>query len=80
MVAVSARLSGIISFSASTLIAIPGEDGGVYIKCVIVKLQIAKKPLIQGCKNIVIIGCAVLIEEALKVRFSYINFKDFFSL
>lgn len=55
MVAISARLIRVVTFGTSPLIAITGKDGRVYIKCVIVKLQVAKKPLIQGCKNIVII-------------------------
>ena len=66
MLAVSSRLLGVISFGTSALPAIPGKNGGIYIECVVVKLQVPKKPLVEWGENMVIDCSAVPVEEALK--------------
>ncbi len=66
MVAVSAWLFGVVSFGASSLVSIPGKNGGINIKCIVIKLQVTKKPLIQWRENVVINGRCMLIEKTLK--------------
>lgn len=66
MVAISARFLWIVAPGTSFLRAVPGKNGGIYIQCIVIKLKVAKKPLVKWRENMVIYCCSMLIEKALK--------------